>query len=1242
MKLFSSIALKLKQIYPLCNFLILVLLFSGCATKEAQYGRNAAKEYTLNAPEASLKHTVFLVGDAGNSDTQDSKITLNYLKNRLELAKKESTLLFLGDNIYPAGMPAPDKKERKLAEEKLDYQINLTKNFKGKAIFIPGNHDWYSENVKGLKRQEDYVNEKLGKKSFLPKNGCGIDDIKLNDETSLVIIDSQWYLENWNDHPDINADCKIKNREDFFSELEDLLNKNQNKTVLLAIHHPLVSNGSHGGQYSLIKNIFPFQSDLPLPVIGSAINFIRKTSGVSPQDLQNKKYTAFAKRVKTLIRNKKNVIVVSGHEHNLQYIEEDNIKQVISGSGSKTEAARAILPNDFSFGGNGYAVLELYEKGEAWLSFYGIKNKKEQLLHKFQLSPPVLEKVVKVYPTSFPAKQPASVYDDSLTDKSGFYRFLWGKRYRNYYNKKILVNTVSLDTLYGGLKPLIAGGGHQSLSLRLQDQSGKQYVMRGLKKSAVRFIQSVAFKDQSVENDFRNTYAENFLLDFYTTSHPYTPFIVGDLAAAAGINHTNPKLYYVPKQNSIAQFDEEYGDGLYMIEERPANGFEKLASFGKPDAIVGTDDVLANLNKDEKYKIDEKAYIRARLFDMLIGDWDRHYDQWRWGEYKENGNVVYRPIPRDRDQAFSKYDGALLWIIMNMPALRHMQTFKDDIRNVKWFNMEAYPLDLKFIKNSNEKVWKEQAEFLQKNLTDNAIDKAFTKLPVEVQDGTSDDIKKKLKSRRSKLLKYAGEYHKVLQKTVIIVGTDKKDRFSIKRLAGGKTEVTVSRIKKDGEEVLSSQIYYCKQTREIWVYGLDDEDIYDVSGNGNRKIKVRLIGGLDKDSYIIETGRNVRIYDFKSKDNYIQPAFGTRVKLSDDYELNQYDYKKPKYNAMAGFPNAGFNPDDGVKLGASLTYTVNGFKRNPYSQRHNVKLNYYFATNGYELLYKGIFPNVLPKWDFQMDAGMTSPNFSFNFFGFGNETVNEEDELGMNYNRVKAQIMRVAPSMNWKGDIGAFFTVQATFESVEVDHSNNRIIGIPGIVGQHVFDTQNFGGLKVRYGYENYDNPSNPTLGMKFSLEAGYQANLSDLKRDVPHAEAILGFSHKILSEGKLVFATLAKSKFLFSNDYEFYQMANVGGDYDIRAFRSERFSGKRSFFQSSDIRFEIGKIRNSIVPMRYGFLTGFDYGRVWLPSEDSDKWHTSYGGGFWLNGINVLTAKLSYFASDEGGRVSFGLGFGF
>ena len=122
-----------------------------------------------------------------------------------------------------------------------------------------------------------------------------------------------------------------------------------------------------------------------------------------------------------------------------------------------------------------------------------------------------------------------------MTKKSVVHKFLFGNHYRKYYSLPIEAKTATLDTLMGGLKPIREGGGHQSVSLRMSDPKGREYVMRAMKKSATQFLQSVAFKDQYIVNDFEDTYAENFLLDFYTTSHPYTPFAVGSMADQIGL-----------------------------------------------------------------------------------------------------------------------------------------------------------------------------------------------------------------------------------------------------------------------------------------------------------------------------------------------------------------------------------------------------------------------------------------------------------------------------------------------------------------------------------------------------------------------------------------------------------------------------------------------------------------------------------------------------------------------------------
>ena len=53
-----------------------------------------------------------------------------------------------------------------------------------------------------------------------------------------------------------------------------------------------------------------------------------------------------------------------------------------------------------------------------------------------------------------------------------------------------------------------------------------------------------------------------------------------------------------------------------------------------------------------------RAFLKARLFDMMIGDWDRHRRQWRWAKFERRAG--WQPIPEDRDTAFSRYEGVIL------------------------------------------------------------------------------------------------------------------------------------------------------------------------------------------------------------------------------------------------------------------------------------------------------------------------------------------------------------------------------------------------------------------------------------------------------------------------------------------------------------------------------------------------------------------------------------------------------
>lgn len=1237
---------KISEISPFKKLFHFSLLFSGllissCSTFKPQYGKNVNMPQEPTGEIQKPAFTFYLIGDAGNSDQTESQQTLSLLKSRIDKADSASALIFLGDNIYPKGMPGKKSDQRETAEQKLQNQIDIQKDFKGSAYFIPGNHDWYS-NLKGLNEQEEFVTAQLGKKSFLPRKGCAIDSKSLGKDITLITVDSQWFLENWDRHKNMNADCSIKTRQDFFDEFESLLNKNQNQLTVVAIHHPLMSNGTHGGQFSVEKQFVPLESDLPFPVVGSLINLLRKTSGASPQDNQNHVYRELINRLKTLASDKENLIFVSGHDHNLQYLEDGNIKQIISGSGSKTEAARAINPNDFSAGFQGYALLDVFGDGSSKVSFYGNSGGEEYLFFEHQLTEkrPVFTDYL--YQNDFKETETSQIYPDEMTKKSGFYKLLFGKHYRKYYSMPVTAPVLDLSKEFNGLVAIREGGGHQSNSIRLVDPiTGKEYALRALKKSAARFLQSLAFQDQYMGDDFDKTFTEDFLLDFYTASHPYFPFVIGELADPIGVYHTNPKLFYAEKQNNLGIYNKDFEDGLYMLEERPMSKFNDAENFGSPDKIVSTDKLLENLRSDEKYKLDERSYIRARLFDMLIGDWDRHDDQWRWSEFNRDGKIIYQPIPRDRDQVFPKYDGFLISLILRLPGLRHMENYGPNVKSVKWFNMEPYPMDVALFRESKLEDWLAEAEYIQNHLTDELIDESFRNMPENMKDETVAKTKELLKIRKTKLTDIAEKYYKILRKTVVLFSTDKDDKIRVERLADGKTKVQMFRIKKSGEELFFENTYAHSETKEIWIYSLNSGDVFEVSGKGENPILVRLIGGEGKDDYQIENGKRIKIYDHPNDDDHTENAKNSKIHLTEDYGLNRYDYRKPKYNAYSGLPSVGYNPDDGVKIGMSFNYTVNGFKREKYTAKHKLTLNYYFATNGIEANYSGDFVKVIGKWNLNLSAGFTSPAFTHNFFGYGNQTENFEDDLGMDYNRMRIQSLSFKPSLFKVGRNNGRIEFGLGITDVKVEKTKNRIAETSAEIPEYIFDHNYFGQAKLKYSFSNYDNVSMPTLGMTFSAEANLDTNFSQSGRSLPRLSGSLGFTHPISRGGILNLSTLVKAKTLLNNHFEFYQSASIGGESDLRSYRFDRFIGKSSFVQTSDLNLRFGKIKTPLVPVYYGIHAGYDYGRVWMPGENSDKWHQSYGGGIWFNAAKTLTGKINYFNGEDGGRFSFNLIFG-
>src|SRR5690606_38744185 len=144
-----------------------------------------------------------------------------------------------------------EEKERRINE-----QMNVVKNFKGRKIFVPGNHDWNEGRSGGLaaiNRQEQYIEQYLNSGDvFMPSNGCGGPvEVQLNKDLVVIAIDSEWWLSKHEKSMAPDNGCTVSSRLEIIQQVQDIILRNKGKHIIIAQHHPLFSNGRHGGYYTL-------------------------------------------------------------------------------------------------------------------------------------------------------------------------------------------------------------------------------------------------------------------------------------------------------------------------------------------------------------------------------------------------------------------------------------------------------------------------------------------------------------------------------------------------------------------------------------------------------------------------------------------------------------------------------------------------------------------------------------------------------------------------------------------------------------------------------------------------------------------------------------------------------------------------------------------------------------------------------------------------------------------------------
>lgn len=1229
------------------SFIILIIsLVSACASYKHQYKKAEKDWQKVSLPDKPLAHQLFLIGDIGEDESATMSATLQIMGQKLKQADANSSILFLGDNVHAH---IASEKEKKAAITHQKTQLDILNTFKGNVFFIPGNHDWTKEGgVESIRQQEKLVQDYLDRgDTYIPDRGCSGPEVKdLSDNTVLMAINSQWYLENWDNEKGINEDCEFRTRELFLRRLADKLKDNRHKNVILALHHPLYSNGRYGGHYTAKEHLFPLTTIdsklwIPLPIIGSIYAFLNSAIG-SPQELVHPKYQALKTSILNQVDNYSNVLFVSGHEHSLQFFEDEEQDFIVSGSGAKQEPVALGDDATFVAGVKGFSQVYFYRDGEVWVEFWACSDKNRQNLDQTTL---IFRKKIKptlalnrhLTANQFSEYEQLKGQDSivkSIMEQAEIKvadQNIWGHLYTEEYLTDYKMPVLDLATAKGGLMAYELGGGQQTNAIRLKNRKGKIYQLRSVEKVTDR-----------MPSLLRKTFAVDLVKQQLTAGYPFSPLMVSPMAEAIDIFHTNPTVVYVPKQPNLGRYNDLGGE-VYLFEERADGDWSDLKSFGYPEKIEKARKLINKKLKNDKTVIDQPLVLRCRLFDMIIGDWDRHSNQWRWATYEmEDDKKLYKPIPRDRDQAFAKFDGLGNAIAdFTFPMVKASENFDGKItkKEATWLNYKARYFDRFFLNAMKLEDWEREAKYIQEHLTDAAIEAAVKKIPPFAYDKRGKDFIEFIKSRRDDLLKVARQYYKVLNKEVLILGTHKDNLFIVNRLNDLQTKVSVYEYnkKKTEKQFLYERTFENEVSKELRLYGLDGADQFQVTGKVGQSPLVRLIGGKGEDSYADNSkvrgwSKRTIIYDDNKEKSTLRLKGETKDKRSKMEMRNTFNYRDYDYNYAIPVPMIGINPDDGFHLNLSMIWRTFSFKR---KQNHRFNGSVAFGSGAYSLSYNADYFNTFQNWDMNLQLTAEVPRFVSNFHGLGNETERNTDEFGKDFYRIRRTLLAAYPSFKKRWDSGISFSVGPAFESIKIEEKAERITGADFMEFRPtIFNHQNFSGGNAGFHFYNADHFALPTQGLGLLVDANWRANLQDVDRQMLRFKSELTFFTRLTQTDYFVLENRLHGSHIIG-DFDFFQAVSLGGGSSLRGFSQGRFSGRTAFYHTIDLRIKIIDSENSFLPISGGITPGFDYGRVWIKTEDSDKWHLSYGGSIWVAPLDVVALSAGMFFSEEKPRIA-------
>lgn len=449
--------------------------------------------------------------------------------------------------------------------------------------------------------------------------------------------------------------------------------------------------------------------------------------------------------------------------------------------------------------------------------------------------------------------------DSVVTFASDYYepnsflrRLLIGNNYRDVWEQYVTLPVFRFSA--SGFRIEKLGGGMQTKSLHLLDSQGKEWALRTIDKDV----------SKALPPGVRRTLIRKASQDFISASFPYGAPIAGELVNAVGVIAARPIVFFVADDPALGEYRSVFANTICLLEERDPG-------FPKTDNI---EEAVKNITESHAHKIQQPLLLRARLMDIVMADWDRHSDNWRWGLKDSAGLNYYYGIPRDRDWVFFQSDGFVPKLVKLSGGMRCFVNFSPEVRDIKNLSWKAWTMDKNFLNEMNASDWETAIKDIQTLLTDSVIEAAVRKMPAAIFEKEGQDFISTLKSRRDNLKDGVIKYYRFLAEEVLINGSNEEEVFQVSS-HGDNLRITV--YQRPSNQKIYERIFSPKETYFITLNGLAGNDLFLIDENLDSKIKLNLKGGDGVDSYQVKGRLKTKITDTTEDKNAVETTSQARV-----------------------------------------------------------------------------------------------------------------------------------------------------------------------------------------------------------------------------------------------------------------------------------------------------------------------------------------------------------------------------